>query len=222
MRISVIIPCLNEEKSILNCIKSAKRFSSFEIIVVDGGSTDRTVEVAEQAGARILKTKKGRGIQLQEGASAATGEILLFLHADSVIKEKVDLSAYIRNGYIGGFFRLRFDDPSLIFRIIEFFANMRARLFNLPYGDQAIFVKKEVFQKIGGFKPYPFLEDLDFVLRLRKVGKLISLDTPVVVSPRRLKRRFPFSPIFLSLRNVIIVLLYILGVSPFKLIKLYR
>lgn len=222
MRLSVIIPCLNEEKRLLDCIRSAQRLNPFEVIVVDGGSRDRTVELAEREGARVIKTSRGRGIQLQEGASASKGEILLFLHADSVIKEDIDLKAYIRDGFIGGFFRLRFDDPSLSFRLIEFFANMRSRLFKLPYGDQAIFVKKEVFQKIGGFRPYPFLEDIDLVLRLRKMGKLISLDIPVVVSPRRLKRGFPFSPILLSIRNVIIVLLYILGISPFKLIKLYR
>jgi rSAM/selenodomain-associated transferase 2 len=222
VRLSVIIPCLNEEKRLLDCIRSAQRLNPFEVIVVDGGSRDRTVELAEREGARVIKTSRGRGIQLQEGASASKGEILLFLHADSVIKEEIDLKAYIRDGFIGGFFRLRFDDPSLSFRLIEFFANMRSRLFKLPYGDQAIFVKKEVFQKIGGFRPYPFLEDIDLVLRLRKMGKLISLDIPVVVSPRRLKRGFPFSPILLSIRNVIIVLLYILGISPFKLIKLYR
>lgn len=222
MRLSVIIPCLNEDKRLLDCIRSAQRLNPFEVIVVDGGSRDRTVELAEREGARVIKTSRGRGIQLQEGASASKGEILLFLHADSVIKEEIDLKAYIRDGFIGGFFRLRFDDPSLSFRLIEFFANMRSRLFKLPYGDQAIFVKKEVFQKIGGFRPYPFLEDIDLVLRLRKMGKLISLDIPVVVSPRRLKRGFPFSPILLSIRNVIIVLLYILGISPFKLIKLYR
>jgi rSAM/selenodomain-associated transferase 2 len=222
VRLSVIIPCLNEEKRLLDCIRSAQRLNPFEVIVVDGGSRDRTVELAEREGARVIKTSRGRGIQLQEGASASKGEILLFLHADSVIKEDIDLKAYIRDGFIGGFFKLRFDDPSLSFRLIEFFANMRSRLFKLPYGDQAIFVKKEVFQKIGGFRPYPFLEDIDLVLRLRKMGKLISLDIPVVVSPRRLKRGFPFSPILLSIRNVIIVLLYILGISPFKLIKLYR
>jgi len=222
VRLSVIIPCLNEDKRLLDCIRSAQRLNPFEVIVVDGGSRDRTVELAEREGARVIKTSRGRGIQLQEGASASKGEILLFLHADSVIKEEIDLKAYIRDGFIGGFFRLRFDDPSLSFRLIEFFANMRSRLFKLPYGDQAIFVKKEVFQKIGGFRPYPFLEDIDLVLRLRKMGKLISLDIPVVVSPRRLKRGFPFSPILLSIRNVIIVLLYILGISPFKLIKLYR
>jgi rSAM/selenodomain-associated transferase 2 len=222
VRLSVIIPCLNEEKRLLDCIRSAQRLNPFEVIVVDGGSRDRTVELAEREGARVIKTSRGRGIQLQEGASASKGEILLFLHADSVIKEEIDIKAYIRDNFIGGFFRLRFDDPSLSFRLIEFFANMRSRLFKLPYGDQAIFVKKEVFQKIGGFRPYPFLEDIDLVLRLRKMGKLISLDIPVVVSPRRLKRGFPFSPILLSIRNVIIVLLYILGISPFKLIKLYR
>ncbi len=222
MRLSVIIPCLNEEKRLLDCIKSAKRLNPFEVIVVDGGSTDRTVEIAEREGARVIKTSRGRGIQLQAGASAAGGEIFLFLHADSVIKEEIDLSKYIKDGYSGGFFRLKFDDPSLSFRLIEFFANLRSRLFKLPYGDQAIFVKREVFQKTGGFRPYPFLEDIDFVLRLRKMGKVIALKTPVIVSPRRLKRGFPLSSILLSLRNIMIVLMYLLGISPYKLARLYK
>lgn len=222
MKLSVIIPVLNEEDKISECLRSIKKLNPFEVIVVDGGSIDRTVELAEKDGAKVIEAPKGRGIQLQEGASAARGDILLFLHADSHLKEKVDLPKYIKNGYVGGFFRLRFDDPSLSFRLIEFFSNIRSRLFKLPYGDQAIFVKKEVFQKTGGFKPYPFLEDIDFALRLRKMGKVIALKTPVIVSPRRLKRRFPLSSILLSLRNVMLVLMYLLGISPYKLARLYK
>ncbi len=222
LTISAIIPVLNEEKNIKACIENVKKLNPLEIIVVDGGSTDRTIEIAEKEGARIIKTSKGRGIQLQEGASAAKGDILLFLHADSNIKEDVDLSEYIKNGYIGGFFRLRFDDSSTSFRLIEFFANLRSRLLKLPYGDQGIFVKREVFQKTGGFRPYPFLEDIDFALRLRKMGKVIPLKTSIIVSPRRLKKGVPLSSILLSIRNVMIVLMYLLGISPYKLARLYK
>lgn len=105
---------------------------------------------------------------------------------------------------------------------MEIFANLRSRLFSLPYGDQAIFIKKDLFDKIGGFKEYPFLEDLEFVRRFRRFGKLKPLSHKVIVSARRLKKGYPFSPVFVSLRNVFIVLLFILGISPYRLLRFYR
>lgn len=222
MRLSVIIPALNEENYIKKCIESVKILNPFEIIVVDGGSIDKTVEIAQREGASIIKSHTGRGTQLMRGALSARGEILLFLHADAFITEEIDIKNYIEKGYSGGFFRLRYDSPSFSLRLVEFFANMRARLFSLPYGDQAIFVRRDIFEEIGGFKNYPFLEDMDFILRLRKKGRLASLPSSVIVSSRRLKKGYPFSPLLISLRNVMIAWLFLLGISPFKLYKLYR
>lgn len=218
--ISVIIPTLNEERYIGQCIESAKRLNPLEIIVVDGGSTDRTKEIAEKEGAIVINSPKGRGTQLNRGASIAKGDILLFLHADSIIPG-VDIRDYI-NECAGGFFRLRFYNQSLSTRLVEIFANMRARLFSLPYGDQALFVKKEIFKSIGGFREYPFLEDLDFVRRLKKSIKLRCLPHSVIVSARRLNKGYPLSSIFVSLRNVFIALLFMLGMSPSRLIRFYR
>lgn len=220
--LSVIIPALNEEACIRASIESAKRLNPLEIIVVDGGSTDRTREIAEMEGAIVIDSPRGRGTQLNRGASISKGKILLFLHADSVIPEGVDIEKYLSNKYAGGFFRLGFDDPSISIRLVESFANLRARLFSLPYGDQAIFIKKEVFEKLGGFKEYPFLEDLDLVRRLRRFGKLKPLPHKVIVSARRLKKSYFLSPIFVSLRNVLITFLFILGMSPHKLVRFYR
>ncbi len=248
--ISVIIPAFNEEKRIRSCIESAKSLNPLEIIVVDGGSTDKTREVAKDAGAIVVQSPKGRGIQMNRGAKIAKGEVLLFLHADTILSEEISslyqhevISCFqevlkrdvkqvqgkvrhdrteIYDKYIGGFFRLKFDDDSLSTKLVEFFANLRARLFSLPYGDQAIFVKKDVFEKIGGFKEYPFLEDIDLVLRLRKFGSLKYLPLNVIASSRRLKKDYFLSPIFVSLRNVIIVLLFLLGVKPSKLARLYK
>lgn len=222
--ISVIIPTFNEEKNIRACIESVRWLKPCEVIVVDGGSMDKTREIARKEGAIVIQSPKGRGIQLQRGASIAKGKVLLFLHADTVIPHLQDIRDQIlsvSDRYRGGFFRLRFDSTSLSFRAVEIFANLRAKLFCLPYGDQAIFVRRDVFDKVGGFKNYPFLEDLDFVLRARKFGKLKDIPIPVTVSSRRLKG-YPLSPIIKSLRNVMIVLLFKAGLSPFKLAGLYR
>jgi rSAM/selenodomain-associated transferase 2 len=244
--ISVIIPALNEEGHIGACIESAKKLNPVEIIVADGGSSDRTREVAEDAGALVIQSPKGRGIQMNRGASVAKGEVLLFLHADTIISNKVSSLCHpeldagseeilkrppeadqhdetkILDQYIGGFFKLKFDDDSLSTKLVEMFANVRARLLSLPYGDQAIFIKRGVFEKMGGFREYPFLEDIDMAMRVRKFGKLKYLPFHVIASSRRIKRGYPFSPILVSFRNVLIALLFLLGLSPFSLIKLYK
>ncbi len=223
MRLSIIIPALNEEENIRACIESAKRLNPVEIIVVDGGSTDRTEEIAEQEGAIVIQSPKGRGTQMNIGASSAKGDILLFLHADANIKNirQINIASLI-DGYSGGFFRLRFDDNLISIRLVELFANMRARLFSLPYGDQAIFVWKNLFEKIGGFKEYPFLEDLELVRRLKKSGKLRYIPHNVIVSSRRIQKGYPLSPILVSLRNVLIASLFMLGVSPHRLLRFYH
>lgn len=235
MTLSIVIPVLNEEQNIKACIESAKRLNPIEIIVVDGGSTDRTVEIAKREGALVINSLRGRGIQMNRGASMAKGDILLFLHADSIISE-VKIANYLMDGYIGGFFRLKFDNNSLPIKLVELFANLRARLFSLPYGDQAIFIRRDVFESIGRFREYPFLEDIEMVLRLRRYGRghpkkfwnflgtpmLRYIPSPVVVSSRRLKKGYPLSEIIVSLRNVIIALFFIFGVSPQKLHHFYR
>lgn len=221
--ISVIIPALNEEKNIKNCIESAKNLNPIEIIVVDGGSSDRTVEVAKNNGAIVIASQKGRGIQMNMGASVSEGDVFLFLHADARLTDIGQMNTEsLLNGCIGGFFRLSFDDNSISARLVEFFANMRARLLSLPYGDQALFIRRDVFEDIGGFREYPFLEDIDIALRLRKIGRLRYINHNVVVSSRRIQKGYPLSPILISLRNVMIALLFILGASPCKLIRLYK
>lgn len=222
-KVSVIIPALNEEKNIVRCIKSAKKLNPLEIIVVDGGSIDRTKELAKKEGALVLESSKGRGIQLNRGASSANGEILLFLHADSFFLD-IDYRRFseLIKRYPNGFFRLRFDKDTPSIRIVEFFANLRSRIFRLPYGDQAIFLKKELFIKLGGFKNYPFLEDLELVRRIRKFEKIKPLPFYVIASSRRIIKNYPLSPIFVSLRNVLIVILYLLGIDPEKLLRFYK
>ncbi len=221
--ISVIIPALNEGERIGDCIESAKKINPLEIIIADGGSADRTKEIAEDSGALVIQSRRGRGAQMNKGASLARGEILLFLHADTRMPEmSVPFDSAICKEYVGGFFKLKFDDGSLSTRLVEMFANFRARLLTLPYGDQAIFIKRDIFEKLGGFRDYPLLEDIDMAIRLRKFGKLKYIPFQVIASSRRLKKGYPFSPIFVSLRNVLIALLFLFGLSPFRLIKLYK
>jgi len=221
--ISVIIPALDEEEHIGDCIRSAKELDPLEIIVVDGGSADRSAKIAEEARAVVIQSVKGRGIQMNRGASLARGEILLFLHADTRMPEvKESFSSALFNGCVGGFFKLKFDDDSLSTRLVGMFANVRAKLLSLPYGDQAIFIRKEIFEKLSGFREYPFLEDIDLAIRVRKFGRLKCLPFYVIASSRRIKRDYPLSPIIVSLRNVFIALLFLFGLSPFRLIRLYK
>jgi len=221
--ISVIIPAFNEEVTLKACLESAKRLNPLEIIVVDGESTDRTREIAQDAGAIVAKSSKGRGIQMNKGAALAKGEILLFLHADTLLPLPPGnfLKEEFFKDHIGGFFRLKFDDNSISTKLVEFFANLRSRIFSLPYGDQAIFIKRAAFEKIGGVREYPFLEDIDLSMRIRKFGKLKYIPLKVIASSRRLKKGYPLSPIIVSLRNVVIAFLFMLGVRPSKLSKLY-
>ncbi len=225
MQVTIIIPTLNEQARISNCIASAKKLRPFEIIVVDAGSTDDTVTLAKKHDAVVIQSQKGRGVQIKRAAAEAQGDILLFVHADATLPEDItgeDLAEVIKGGFVGGFFRLRFDSDSLSIRLVEAFANLRSRLFSLPYGDQGIFLSKRVYKEIGGFRDFPFLEDLDLVLRLRKKGKLKRIDKPVTVSSRRLLKGYPLAAIIVSLRNVVIALLFMFGVKPEKLVRLYK
>lgn len=221
--ISVVIPVYNEIQNIEKCVESLKNINPDEIIVVDGGSSDGTIEKALSLGVKVINSKKGRGIQIQAGIEQAQGDIILILHADTclsfdIIRDDFDL----KEGFCGGFFRLRYDKKNYMVKIVEFFANLRSFLHSMPYGDQAIFVRKNVLCSIGGLKDYQFLEDVDLVLRLRKFGKLKGIKKDVIVSARRLIKGGFFHPIFHSIKNFFIVILFLLGVSPHKLIRLYK
>jgi len=226
MTISVIIPTFNEEKRLGECLHSVQKLQPLEIIVSDGGSDDNTVMVAKRHNAKVIQSPKGRGIQLHRGAQASSGEVLLFLHADGRLDERLcrnDIEQCISEGYCGGFFTLLFEDPRPTLRLVEFFANLRARLFQLPYGDQAIFLTRDAYEEVGGFRDYPFLEDLDMAIRLRKKGyRLKALQYPVIVSARRFGDKGFLRPIIKSLRNVVIASLFMFGVSPYRLIRLYK
>ncbi|MGH0028303.1 MAG: TIGR04283 family arsenosugar biosynthesis glycosyltransferase, partial [Myxococcota bacterium] len=190
MKLVVVIPALNEAERIGETIRSTQRASAceVEIIVVDGGSQDETAQRAAGAGARVVSSGPGRARQLAAGARAAGGDVLLFLHADTRLPEGFDRAALCAlgdPGVVGGAFRLRFDTRSLGLRIIEWGTRLRVALFRLPYGDQALFVRRATLEEMGGVPQAPIMEDLDLVDAMKRRGRLALLPLPAVTSARR-------------------------------------
>ncbi|MDR4507916.1 MAG: TIGR04283 family arsenosugar biosynthesis glycosyltransferase [Candidatus Brocadiaceae bacterium] len=187
--ISIIIPTFNEEKALKRCIERIVGNSGIEIIVSDGGSTDGTREIVRQyKGVKFVSSLKGRGVQMNTGASYSNGEILLFLHADCIISPIALLNignVFQNKKIVGGAFRIKLLSDKLPYRFIETGINLRSKLFKLPYGDQGLFVKRSLFMEIGCFKEMNVCEDLDFICRLRKRGKIAILDEKILSSVRR-------------------------------------
>ena len=220
--ISVIIPTLNEELTLAQSLKSARSGKDMEIIVSDGGSLDKTCIIAKQFVDKVISSPTGRGVQLNRGADASSGDILLFLHADSILPKGWDdlvRETLDDTRIAGGAFSFALPRRSLPFSFISFMANFRSRFFKLPYGDQAIFVRREIFEKIGGFREIPIMEDVELVKGMRRLGKLGILDLPVITSSRRWEKEGWIRTTF---RNLMLLFLYHLGVSPKRLYRFYR
>lgn len=212
--VSVIIPTLNEEESLIACLKRLRGTGIEECIVVDGGSSDATKELALSFGARTLTTPGGRAVQCNAGAALARGRVLCFLHADTRLPTEWRtqiLDVIDRQGHSGGAFRFGLKGARPAWRIIEAGVNWRSRWLKLPYGDQALFVRREVFASLGGFKPMPFMEDVDFVFRLKRVGSLGLAPSRVETSPRKWERDGVLSTTF---RNFSVLTGYVLGIRP--------
>ncbi|MBI3582933.1 MAG: TIGR04283 family arsenosugar biosynthesis glycosyltransferase [Nitrospinae bacterium] len=230
MKLSIIIPTLNEESLIeknLSFIKKELSAISYqlsvEIIVADGGSRDKTVEIARRFADRVCISDKGRGKQMNAGARISAGDWLLFLHADSVISEQGirGMLEIINSEFsiIGGAFRLKIDSKKTFYKILSSFANMRSRILGIAYGDQGIFVRKNIFYMIGGYPDIPIMEDVEFVKRLKENGKFIILNECVTTSSRRWDRE---GILYTTIRNWILISLYLIGVSPNRLKGWYR
>ena len=219
MRISVIIPVLNEAPGILPCLDSVtSQQGEFELIVVDGGSVDGTIEVVAPR-TRVIRSRQGRAVQMNSGARHATGDVFLFLHADSCLPPctfPLLEQALTDSRIVGGTFMLRFDSPRLLLRVIAFFSRFRFRYFH--YGDQGIFVRRSVFGQLNGFTEIPFMEDVDFLRRLRRAGRVTLLKQPVTTSARRFLGRGVARQ---QLTNIILVIFYLLGAKPETLKKWY-
>jgi rSAM/selenodomain-associated transferase 2 len=216
--ISAVIPALDEEALVPDAVASVIGEAA-EVIVADGGSSDRTREQARTAGATVIESPRGRGAQLHAGARAARGEWLLFLHADTRLDP--GWSEALRGlppATPGGAFRLAVDSPRPAFRVIELGARLRCRLFRLPYGDQALFARRLAYERTGGFRPWPLMEDVDFVRRLGRVGPLALLPQRALTSPRRWQARGILRG---TLTNWRVLALYALGRSPESLARIY-
>jgi rSAM/selenodomain-associated transferase 2 len=225
MRISVVIPVLDEANRINQVIEHVNCLSgnNSEIIVADGDPLGTTISsIADE---RVIKvpSERGRGKQMNQGAAAATGEILLFLHADTFLPsrafEKIE-GVMELDDYAGGAFDLGIDSCRIALRIVEQAASLRSRFTRIPYGDQAIFIRRDIFKAMGGFMDFPIMEDVDLMQRLKRTGsRIVIISDKVRTSPRRWEKE---GVVYCTLRNWTLMTLYMLGVSPDKLARFYR
>ncbi len=218
--VSVIVPALNEEAAIAAAVASAA--GAEEVIVVDGGSTDRTREIARQSGARVLEAARGRGLQQNEGAAAARGEVLLFLHADTLLpagfrEQVLDSLSDGRAGW--GRFDVRFDAGGPLLRLIARLISLRSRISRVATGDQAIFVRRALFERLGGFTERELFEDIDLCRRLKRAAPMAVPAGRVITSARRWRADGPWRTSFLMWA---MKLAYLAGVPSHRLVRFYR
>jgi len=220
MVVSIIIPVYNEEKTIYSTLDKLSFYKGIEIVVVDGGSSDRTQELVGKFPVRILNTVKSRAYQLNEGVKQSRGSILLFLHADCFLEEKTleRIKDCLNNGYIGGCLSQRIDSDKPIYRLIEGSGNIRAKLFKIFYGDQAIFVRRDVFFDLGGFDRFELFDDVVFSKKLKKAGKVCVLNERIYASPRRWEKQGIAKTTFI---NWLLSLGFLLNIPTKTLKKIY-
>ncbi|MCG9130769.1 TIGR04283 family arsenosugar biosynthesis glycosyltransferase [Candidatus Poribacteria bacterium] len=220
-KISIIIPVLNEAKILEQTLSRLhSELGPHELIIVDGGSTDGSTRIAEKYG-KVLISERGRSKQLNAGAAAASGTILIFLHAD-IWLESGALAAVetaLSSGYVGGGFRQKIDGKNMLYRAIEIAGNIRGKYLKVFYGDSGIFLSRADFKKIGGFPEIPILEEMEFSKALRGFGKTTLITPHIHISARRWEKK---GVLRTTINNWLITLLYFLKFSPVQLAKLYR
>jgi len=220
--ISIIIPTRNEADGIGKLLPELLVIPGVELLVVDGGSTDNTADVAKSLGAQVLRTSPGKAAQMNAGAEAAHGDILLFLHCDTKLApgfvEQVR-DSLSQPGISAGAFKLAINGQGFGLRVIEWFVNFRSSTLQMPYGDQGIFVTKDIFFSVGPFPQQPIMEDFELMRKLKKRGKVEILPLHATTSARRWNR---LGVLKTTLINQAIIIGYLFGVKPEKLAHWYR
>jgi rSAM/selenodomain-associated transferase 2 len=214
--ISVIIPTLNEAELLPDTLSHIQaNHAPHEILVADAGSTDGTADLADKAGARVIHSpRRNRAAQMNLAAQTAHGEIFLFLHADTWLGPKAlsqIVEALEHPGIVGGGFARRFRSSSLLLRLTCVAGEWRSKWFGWFYGDQGIFVRKKIFEQVGGFRDWPLFEDLDLSRRIARVGRVTMLRSDVVSSARRFASR---GALFTTASDVFLTLRYLAGADP--------
>jgi len=225
LKISAIIPVVNEATIVASAVNRAWAAEVDEVIVADGGSTDATIDLCKSLNCQLVHSPAGRGTQLNAGAAAATGDVLLFLHADNWLaaccaKQIIDAAQQLDDvASLFGGFQQRIQSDRSMFRLIEFGNALRLRWRGLVYGDQAFFISRQLFEHNKGFPEIPLMEDLAFSRRLKPFGKPKLLTGPTYVSVRRWELNGPIRQTFL---NWYLSTAFMLGACPEKLAKKYR
>ncbi len=218
--IAAVVPTLEEERTIGPTVSRLVAIAD-QVVVADGGSSDRTREIASAHGAQVVSGARGRGAQLNLGARSTACDLLLFVHADTSVapEARQALATAYDRGLVGGAFRIRFDGRGWRYRLGGTIATLRSRLSGLSFGDQAQFVRSDVFWELGGFREWPLLEDYDFSRRLARRGRVAILTPAVVTSARRFAARGPLRTV---LGNWLILIRFALGATPEALARRYR
>ena len=225
MKVSVIIPVLNEESAIREKLPAMQwiRQAGHELVVVDGGSIDDSFGVAQKYTDTAITSSQGRAAQMNAGASIATGDVLLFLHVDTVLPTNGinNILTYCSNNkgkLTWGRFNVHLSGSHFMFRVIETLMNFRSRVSGIATGDQAIFINKDLFEKIGGYKEIPIMEDIEISRRLKKISRPACIQSHVITSSRRWETSGIYRTVFLMWR---LRLSYWLGADPMRLAKQY-
>jgi rSAM/selenodomain-associated transferase 2 len=221
MRISVIIPVLNEEKNIAGTLQQLRRLNPDELIVVDGGSSDGSRDVCKRFGVELHATPKGRARQMNCGAQRAAGDVLVFLHADTRLPPTAfaDIRAALEDRkVVGGRFDLQLDAGGPMLKLVGFMISLRSRISKVATGDQAIFVRREIFAELGGYPDIPLMEDVAFSRALKRRGAVACLRSRVTTSARRWEQEGVWGTI---LKMWLLKSLYLAGISPGYLKRYY-